>query len=370
MTRKGQNKILDDKIKANKRQYNLDRTNAEISGDLPKYKYLTKKDLGYRPNAFEQAKFEYSPLGQVFIDGLDKSFKNKGLLKRLKDIEDKSNNQLLAIKDIYRPAIKSNGDGNGDGNDDGNNDGNDDNINRAYEIIVESYENNKIKYKDIKNELNRIKKAIELYIKKKEYFKNIPRIKDRINKNTKFAKVLKKVIDEIIKNKIRKKIFSIRMKNKIIDLSWINDPTLFNKINQDVADMHLKDKKSFELLSIQSFLDKINNDYINNKKDALKNFKDAKSIVKSKGLKYIVKKLERSIFGYDHENEEESSGSGLKILNNKQMLNRLPILLAQIRAGNNSKSLKNELRQILYSLYRSTVLTKTFYNNLIKVMRA
>ena len=63
-------------------------------------------------------------------------------------------------------------------------------------------------------------------------------------------------------------------------------------------------------------------------------------------------------------------GEGLKILTNKQMLNRLPILLAQTQAGNNSKSLKNELRQILYSLYRSKVLTKTAYNNLIKSIRS
>ena len=48
-------------------------------------------------------------------------------------------------------------------------------------------------------------------------------------------------------------------------------------------------------------------------------------------------------------------GEELKILTNKQMLNRLTILLAQIQAGNNSKSLKNEIRQILYSLYRSKV---------------
>ena len=48
------------------------------------------------------------------------------------------------------------------------------------------------------------------------------------------------------------------------------------------------------------------------------------------------------------------------------MLNRLPILLAQVQAGNNSIKLKNEIRQILYSLYRSKVLTKTVYNNLIK----
>ena len=112
MTRKEQNKILDDKIKANNAQYNLDRMNAEISayssGDLPKYEYITKKDLGYKPDAFERAKFEYSPLGKVFTDGLNKSDKNEGLLKRLKNIEDKSNNQLLTIKSISRPAIKGN----------------------------------------------------------------------------------------------------------------------------------------------------------------------------------------------------------------------------------------------------------------------
>ena len=79
MTRKEQIKILDDKNKTNKRQYDLDRINAEISayssGDLPKYEYLTKKDLGNKPDAFEQAKFEYSPLGKVFTDGLNKSDK-------------------------------------------------------------------------------------------------------------------------------------------------------------------------------------------------------------------------------------------------------------------------------------------------------
>ena len=110
MTRKEQVKTLDDKIKANNAQYNLDRMNAEISayssGDLPKSEYLTKKDLGYKPDAFEQAKFEYSPLGKVFTDGLDKFDRKEGLLKRLKNIEDRSNNQLLAIKNIPRPAMK------------------------------------------------------------------------------------------------------------------------------------------------------------------------------------------------------------------------------------------------------------------------
>ena len=123
MTRKEQVKILDDKVEANNAQYNLDRMNAEISayssGDLPKYEYLTKKDLDYKLNAFEQAKFEYSPLGKVFIDGLDKSDRKEGLLKKLKNIEDKSNNQLLALRDINRPAIRGrNGDDDDDDNDD------------------------------------------------------------------------------------------------------------------------------------------------------------------------------------------------------------------------------------------------------------
>ena len=75
MTHKEQIKISDDKIEANKRQYDLDRINAEISayssGDLPKYEYLTKKDLGYKPDAVKKIKFEYSPIGKVFTDGLD-----------------------------------------------------------------------------------------------------------------------------------------------------------------------------------------------------------------------------------------------------------------------------------------------------------
>ena len=52
------------------------------------------------------------------------------------------------------------------------------------------------------------------------------------------------------------------------------------------------------------------------------------------------------------------------------MLNRLPMLLAQIQTGNNSKKLKNEIRQILYSLYTSKVLIKTVYNDLIKSIHA
>ena len=59
-------------------------------------------------------------------------------------------------------------------------------------------------------------------------------------------------------------------------------------------------------------------------------------------------------------------GKGLKMLTPNQMLNRLPISLAQSKAGNNSEKLKNEIRQLLHSLYRSKNVTKQVYNNLIK----
>ena len=77
MTRKEQNKILDAKIESNVNQYKVDRSNAEIlafsSGDLNKYEFLTRKDLKYKPNALDKARFEFSPLGKTFTTGLYKT---------------------------------------------------------------------------------------------------------------------------------------------------------------------------------------------------------------------------------------------------------------------------------------------------------
>ena len=64
--------------------------------------------------------------------------------------------------------------------------------------------------------------------------------------------------------------------------------------------------------------------------------------------------------------QNETKGTGFKILTPKQMLQRLSIALAQVTAGNNSKSLLNEIRQIVYCLYQSKQITKKLYNNIIK----
>ena len=59
---------------------------------------------------------------------------------------------------------------------------------------------------------------------------------------------------------------------------------------------------------------------------------------------------------------------GLKILTPNQMLSRLPFSLAQLKAGNNSEKLKNEIRQLLYFLYRSKKLTKQLYKSLVDII--
>ena len=66
--------------------------------------------------------------------------------------------------------------------------------------------------------------------------------------------------------------------------------------------------------------------------------------------------------------KKQQKGSGLKILTPNQTLNRLTISLAQLNAGNNSEKLKNEIRQILYSLYISKKLTKQLYKSLIDII--
>ena len=101
MTVTDQIKILNRKIKQNEAQYDLDREAAKISAlssnNLDKYEYLTGEDLGLKPSSVEKAKFEYCPLGKIFNKGLSEDDKKEGLLKKLKNIEDK-NEELLKIK--------------------------------------------------------------------------------------------------------------------------------------------------------------------------------------------------------------------------------------------------------------------------------
>ena len=83
-----------------------------------------------------------------------------------------------------------------------------------------------------------------------------------------------------------------------------------------------------------------------------------------KGNEIVINIVERILYF----NQLEQQGSGLKVLTPNQMFSRLPITLAQLNAKNNSEKLKNEIRQLLYSLSRSKKLTKQLYKNLIDII--
>ena len=117
---------------------------------------------------------------------------------------------------------------------------------------------------------------------------------------------------------------------------------------------NLNDKKKNNLLvnTIKSGL--------NDLKDEIKKIsEEEREIEKPDEILEIVEDIIRL-------NKQKQEGRGLKIPTSSQMLTRLPIPLAQVKAGNNSEKLKNEIRQLLYSLYRSKNMTKQVHNNLIK----
>ena len=78
-----------------------------------------------------------------------------------------------------------------------------------------------------------------------------------------------------------------------------------------------------------------------------------------------IVKIVKEIIEFNKQNQE---GQGLKILTPNQMFSRLPISLAQLKAENNSEKLKNEIRQPLFSLYRSKQLTKQLYKSLVDII--
>ena len=204
MTRKEQNKILDDKIESNVNQYKVDRLNAEISafssGDLNKYEFLKRIDLNYKPNALDKARFAFSPLGKTFSTVLDKTvqgYQEEGITKLLKDIRDSLAGNVIIPARPPRPNNNGTGYGNADNGDDN---GNDDNGN------ADNGDDNG----------------------------------DDDNGDDKTSS---------------------------IDLSWINDLQLYKKIASEVFSRYNGDKDSFELFTLRTFIDNINNEPVKNKKD-------------------------------------------------------------------------------------------------------
>ena len=112
-----------------------------------------------------------------------------------------------------------------------------------------------------------------------------------------------------------------------------------------------------------------NNELVNMINSGLKDFiKFNKEISEEEKMTEKIDKITKIVKKIYKFNRRIQKGQGIKIITPNQMLSRLPITLAQLKAGNNSEKLKNEIRQLLYSLYRSKNMTQQLRNNLIKHM--
>ena len=150
----------------------------------------------------------------------------------------------------------------------------------------------------------------------------------------------------------------IKEEQKNIDINLFKN--VFNDKTPDEMLKNLHNFKTNEMYNLaSSFI-----------KKSCTNFKDsveAMSKVDEKNNEIKILDILNKILNFTLE-EQKQQGHGLKILTPNQMLSRLPISLAQLKAGNNSEKLKNEIRQLLYSLYRSKKLTKNVYKSLVDII--
>ena len=264
------------------------------------------------------------PLGKVFTDGLDKFDRKEGLLKRLKNIKDRSNNQLLAIKNIPRPAIKGKNNGSFGSDDENNgNIGSDDEYKTTQDFkqglidknillksgvkkfdkiisewkqtkdkkfvyknvdakiytktfnvykIFEKYLNKKINYNGINDIEKSIEDGIKIYKKKLRTDKN-KRIINNSNKIIKAIELFKSMIDND-EFKIPGEYYA--KPNNNVNLDWMNDKNRYEEMAEEAGRYYMKGKNDNELKLIKDFITKINNGTINNKNKAGNEFRKLK----------------------------------------------------------------------------------------------
>ena len=275
---------------------------ALSSKDLDKCELLTDTHLEIRPSNLDNMKFEYSPLGSTI---------NKSIINKLDKINE-SNNKLVDKID---------------------------NISKKYPLFdPPSYFSKKDKTSDLKD--------LEFY-SEEEVIDN-----------------LRKKYDDNPNNKLRD---SLKVnKDGTIDIYKVNESIIDFK--DDSSSDNLFDK--FDNLEVEG--EKLNtiHDLITNNK-SLSN-RENKNVynetVKFCNLKknVVLKNADLAdISLLDSDLGKDQKGSGVKVYTPSQLITRLPILMGQLKAGNNSIDLINEIRQIIYLLYRNNMISKHIYNHLI-----
>ena len=328
MTCREQNKILDAKIESNVNQYKVDRLNAEISafssGDLNKYEFLKRIDLNNKPSALDKAKFEFSSLGQTFNIGLDKNaqgYQEEGIIKLLKDIRDGLAGNVIIPARPPRPDNNGNdnngNDDNGNDNNGNDNNGNDDHGNDNNGNDNNGNDNNGNDDNGYDNNGNDNNGNDD---NENDDHGNDNNGNDN-NGNDNNGNDDNRNDDNNNNGN----------DNNGNDLSWMNDLQLYKKIALEVFSRYNEDKNSFELFTLRTFIDNINNERVKNKKDAREEFKNVKKNVKSVALKEIVKDLEQAIFGDDDNDESLIEGLDKDILEQEELDTRFKNLISKKR---------------------------------------
>ena len=197
----------------------------------------------------------------------------------------------------------------------------------------------------------------------KTSYKKLPSIKDFIPTKKFNPEIIAEIkrIEEIEKNVDRDKMV-YKSTNRNYDFRGFKTiPTYGNDIRNNVTSLNAVNLEQSNLMAhLYDFTKKTKPQDPEQKKLKSDVLNCVGALAKGRELMYNA--FRSGIF---HRLEKPQEGEGLKILTPNQILKRLPIALAQVKAGNNSQSLLNEIRQIVYSLFRSKEITKKVYNNII-----
>ena len=251
MTRKEQNKILDDKIESNTNQYKVDRMNVEItafsSGDLNKCEFLRRIDLNYKPNALDKARFEFSPLGKTFSAGLNKTaqgYQEEGVMKLLKDIR-------YSLRGGARPPGRDNNNNNNN-NDDDDDDDNDDDDRPDYNNMPDLETEEEASERILTNALDKFKNNIEIEMnnldkifknKKNEFSTKLNKLNNDLKKIDNY---IKENNDKIIKKEKEYNEIFLKYNESIKELEKTKDDLNKEKDNNQLK----KFKKSLTIKMI------------------------------------------------------------------------------------------------------------------------
>ena len=206
----------------------------------------------------------------------------------------------------------------------------------------------------------------------KDSDKKLTPIKDFIpmeNLNPKIINEIKRI--EEIEKKVDRNRMVYKETNKTYDFrNYITIPAFGNEIRNNIISL---DTANIEQANLLSYI----NDFMKTKPRDPEKRKLRSDVLNSvtglvKGREMVLTAFKSGIFQVSkksQEGERANKGERIKILTPNQTPKRLPIALAQVKAGNNSESLLNEITQIAYSLYRSKEITKKVYNNIINSIK-